>query len=70
MPVYRVTVSVRTLDHVDPTTMANHVADAVSCWGGQYHPDDPLFSAHVRSKATNRGVTIKDADYDTFLEDN
>jgi hypothetical protein len=70
MPVYRVTVSVRTLDHVEPDAMANHVADAVSCWGGQYHPDDPLFSAHVRSKATCRGVTMQDADYDTFLGDN
>jgi len=70
MPVYRVIVSVRTLDHIEPDTMANHVADAVSCWGGQYHPDDPLFSAHVRSKATCRGVTMQDADYETFLEEN
>lgn len=70
MPVYRVTVSVRTLDHIEPDAMANYVADAVSSWGGQFHPDEPLFSANLRCKATCRGVTIKDNDYDTFLEEN
>lgn len=70
MPVYRLTVSVRTLDHVEPEAMAHYVADAVSSWGGQFHPDDPLFAANLRAKATCRGVTMQDADYDTFLEDN
>lgn len=68
MPVYRLTVSVKTLDHVDPQEMANHVADAVSSWGGQYHPDDALFSANVRSKATCQGATVQDEDFNTFLK--
>jgi len=67
MPVYRVTVSVKTLDHVDQHDIAMHVADAVSSWGGQFHPDDALFSANVRSKATCRGATVQDEDFNTFL---
>jgi hypothetical protein len=70
MPVYRLTVSVRTLDHVKPEDMAHYVADAVSSWGGQFHPDDPLFSANLRARATCRGAAVQDADYNTFLEDN
>ena len=68
MPVYRLTVSVKTLDHVDPQEMANYVADAVSCWGGQFHPDDDLSAANLRAKATCRGVTVQDDDFDTFLK--
>jgi hypothetical protein len=25
-----------------------HVREAVECWGGQYHPDDPFFSGNVQ----------------------
>lgn len=67
MPVYRLTVSVKTRDHVDPDEMADHVASAVSCWGGQYVCRDPLFSANVRAKATCRGIVRQDEDFDTFL---
>jgi hypothetical protein len=67
MPVYRVTVSVKTLDHVDPDVVAKHVASAVSRWGGQYSLYDPLFSAHVRCRATCRDKTRQDGDFDTFL---
>jgi hypothetical protein len=69
MPVYRVTVTVKTRDHVNPDDVANHVASAVSQWGGQYHPDDPLFSAGVRASATCRGFTCADDDFNTFLKD-
>jgi hypothetical protein len=47
MPTYRVTVSIKTHDHVDPADIADHVANAVHFWGGQYHPDDPLFPRDI-----------------------
>ena len=54
--IYRVTVSIKTADHVDPDYIAEHVADAVRHWGGQYHPDDPLFPTEiVRVDAKCRG---------------
>jgi hypothetical protein len=67
MPVYRVTVTVKTLDHVHPDDVADHVASAASQWGGQYHPDHPLFSSEVSVSATCRGFTRTDDDFDTFL---
>ncbi len=34
---------------LDAGTVANHVADAVHHWGGQYAPGDPLFPRNIRS---------------------
>ena len=60
MPKYAVTVTIQTDDYVDPEDVAAHVCEAVSHWGGQYHPDDPLFSQYVRVRATCRGITFSD----------
>jgi hypothetical protein len=30
-------------DTVSDTRMKEHIEDATSSWGGQLHPDDPLF---------------------------
>ena len=64
MPKYLITVTLRTEGHVDPQDVADHVCGAASSWGGQYHSDDPLFSAWVRAKATCRGITVQDSDFD------
>lgn len=64
MPKYRLIVTVKTLDHVEPDEVANHVADAVSSWGGQYSPDDPLFSRFVRARAECRGFVREDEDFE------
>ena len=64
MPKYLITVTLRTEDHVDPQIVADHVCGAASVWGGQYHPEDPLFSAYVSVKATCRGFTVQDSDFD------
>lgn len=59
MPTYRVTLSIKTTDHVDPEYVAEHVAEAARHWGGQYHPDDPLFPTEiVRVSADCRGCII------------
>jgi hypothetical protein len=28
----------------------DHIKDAVECWGGQYHPDDPFFNLRRKVK--------------------
>jgi hypothetical protein len=29
----------------DRDSVAQFIADALECWGGQYHPEDPLFGS-------------------------
>ncbi|MEO0624107.1 MAG: hypothetical protein AAF183_18055 [Pseudomonadota bacterium] len=57
MPKYAVNVTVFTKDPVHPADVAEHVADAVATWGGQYRPEHPLFSRFVEARATCRGET-------------
>lgn len=28
--------------------LRNYIREAVDSWGGQFHPDNPLFSANIR----------------------
>jgi len=45
---------------VSITQMKTYISEAVRTWGGQYHPDDPMFGFHenvhsvkrVKAKAT------------------
>ena len=40
--------------------IAAFVADALETWGGQFHPDDPLFGSlrgHIRKLRVNRDFT-------------
>lgn len=66
MPTYRVTVTVKTREAVTPAELASHACEAVSCWGGQGRPEDPLFSANVRVKAICRGEVMQDHDFNHF----
>jgi hypothetical protein len=53
---YRVTVTLEADPGIPPEDVADHCAVACKAWGGQYRPEDPLFSANVdRVTATCRG---------------
>ena len=41
-------ITVITEDHVGVQRVRKYVLDAVSGWGGQYHPDDPFFGDNKR----------------------
>ena len=57
MPTYRVTLSVKLHDPCRVKDLVDHVAEAVACWGGQYHEDDELSPTNfVQVQAVCRGV--------------
>lgn len=41
---------------VDDAELMEHIGDAVRCWGGQYHPDNPLF--HIEKVEVKKGTKI------------
>lgn len=42
------------LDEIGRLRLRGHIIDAVQGWGGQFHPDDPLFDGV--EKVTTSGV--------------
>ena len=71
------------LTEVDNGYLAQYVTDAVSSWGGQFHPEDPLFSANWDNDSVEvtvpvlsqngvheleSGVLVSEYIIDTFLE--
>jgi hypothetical protein len=48
MKVLTVTVSAKVMNDVSMAAFKEHVESAVKRWGGQYHIDDPLFSANIK----------------------
>jgi hypothetical protein len=43
-------VTVKVSDEATRTEVRDFVREAVECWGGQLHPDDPFFN--LRDKVT------------------
>lgn len=41
---------------IDDAELASFVADALESWGGQFHPDDPLFDSLNIQAVTIGGI--------------
>lgn len=41
----RITIEYKMPQGADKDTIAEFVVDALESWGGQFHPDDPLFGS-------------------------
>lgn len=51
------TVSLTVLDEVTAAEVREYVREAVEVWGGQRHPDDPLFSTEIKDvRVSNRAI--------------
>ena len=44
------TVTLNQPDDVSDAEMKEYIDEAVSSWGGQYHPESPLFTGYWDSK--------------------
>lgn len=64
MAKYSVKVTLIAPDGVSPGEIADHCASACKHWGGQYHPDDGLFSSEVEAKAECRGAIAQTDGFD------
>lgn len=40
-------VTIETEEKVEREAVQEYIKDAVESWGGQFRPDDPLFSANI-----------------------
>ena len=69
MSTYKISVTLKTQDPIDANVVADYVRDAVSHWGGQFEPNDPLFSGNIAVKTACRGNTVEDDDFSKFLEE-
>ena len=49
-------VTVPKLEGVQVSRWLEHIKDAVTCWGGAYPPDDPLFTANLQEAG---GVEVR-----------
>ena len=56
----RMTVTVDLHNSVDRESVGDHVARAVAYWGGQYHPEDPLFPYNIKE------VRVRGKDFEIF----
>lgn len=48
-----------TYNKATKTDIKDYIREAVEHWGGQFHPNHPLFSAHI-DKVTVKSVKQKD----------
>ncbi len=41
----RISIEYKVPPGTDRDDIATFIVDALECWGGQFHPDDPLFGS-------------------------